>query len=50
VKGLFICLQISGTTTDIFGYRREVSIRGCPWVSLLTRPEEGCTGTALDSK
>jgi hypothetical protein len=41
-------MKISGITTDVFGYRREVSIRGCPWVSMLTRPEEGCTGTALD--
>ena len=47
---LVFFLQISGITTDVFGYRREVSIRGCPWVSLLTRPEVGCTGTSLDGK
>ena len=39
--------QISGITQDIFGYRREVSVRGCPIVSLFTRLEEGCTGTSL---
>eukprot|EP00093_Oithona_nana_P011514 11514.XXX_685852_684879_1 [CDS] Oithona nana genome sequencing. len=41
------CMKISGITQDIFGYRREVSIRGCPIVSLFTRLEEGCTGTSL---
>ena len=26
----------------------QVSVRGCPWVSLLTRLEEGCTSQLLD--
>ena len=40
--------QISGITEDIFGLRREVSFRGCPWISIFTRLEEGCTGTSLE--
>ena len=32
---------------DIFGYRQEVAIRGCPWVSLLANFEEGCTQSAI---
>ena len=39
--------KISGITEDIFGYRREVSIRGCPLISLFTKLEEGCTSTSL---
>ena len=41
------CMKISGATTDIFGYRQEVAIRGCPWVSLLANFEEGCTQSAI---
>lgn len=40
-------MKISGSTTDIFGYRQEVAIRGCPWVSLLANFEEGCTQSAV---
>ena len=42
------CMKISGVVTDIYGYGREVSIRGCPWVSLVTRLEEGCQKTTLE--
>ena len=37
------CMKISGVVQDAFGYGNQVSVRGCPWISLLTRLEEGCT-------
>ncbi len=40
-------MQVTGRTTDIFGYRQEVSFRGCPWVSVLATFEEGCTESAI---
>merc|ERR1712203_175751 len=43
------CMKISGYVQDnVYGYGREVSIRGCPWISLLTRLEEGCVQHSLD--
>ena len=36
------CLKVSGTVVDAYGYGREVAVRGCPLISLLTRLEEGC--------
>ena len=36
-------MKISGVVQDAFGYGNQVSVRGCPWISLLTRLEEGCT-------
>ena len=42
------CMKISGVVTDLYGYGREVSIRGCPWVSLVTKLEEGCQKTTLE--
>jgi len=43
------CMKISGTVREAFtGLEREVNIRGCPWVSLLTRLEEGCHSTTLE--
>lgn len=47
IKSIF---KISGISTDLFGYKREVNIRGCPMLSLITRLEEGCTGTGMESK
>ena len=37
------CMKISGVVQDAFGYGNQVSIRGCPWISLFTKLEEGCT-------
>ena len=42
------CMKIAGVVTDLYGYGREVSIRGCPWVSLVTKLEEGCQRTTLE--
>ena len=42
------CMKISGVVTDLYGYGREVAIRGCPWVSLVTRLEEGCQKTTVE--
>ena len=42
------CMKISGVVKDLYGYGREVSIRGCPWVSLVTRLEEGCQKTTME--
>ena len=42
------CMNITGVVTDLYGYGREVSIRGCPWVSLVTKLEEGCQRTTLE--
>lgn len=36
------CLKVSGTVVDAYGYGRQVAVRGCPLISLLTRLEEGC--------
>ena len=37
------CMKISGIVQDPFGYGNEVTVRGCPWISLLTKLEEGCS-------
>jgi len=42
------CMKISGIVQDQFGYGNQVSFRGCPWISLFTQLEEGCTSQTLD--
>ena len=41
------CLKVSGTVVDAYGYGREVAVRGCPLISLITRLEEGCNRLKL---
>lgn len=42
------CLKVSGTVVDAYGYGRQVAVRGCPLISLITRLEEGCHSKTLD--